>query len=53
MQQDKDLAWKEFERTGSPVSYLTYRGISDTAPATPQNNKQAEKPTPETGVPLR
>ncbi len=53
MQQDKDIAWKEFEQTGSLASYLSYRGISVTPPATAQNKKQAEKPTPKEGASLR
>ncbi|MBQ2614520.1 MAG: hypothetical protein IJB80_04220 [Clostridia bacterium] len=36
MQQDKESAWKEFEETGSVLSYLSYRGIGDTPRITNQ-----------------
>lgn len=53
MHQDKDMAWQEFEQTGSLSSYLTYRGINTNPHATAQKKTEAEKPAPEKGNSLR
>lgn len=53
MQQDKDMAWKEFEQTGNPVSYLAYRGIAATVPATAQTKDDSlENTRPKEGSSL-